>query len=132
MSVNEIQDITYTTSHEPDDCYEYHDVVVDFKEGPLPEIVVLCGSTRFMGAYSKANSELTLQGYVVLSVGVFNPLEEDKEHLFQLHLRKIDLADRVHILNVDGYIGEGTQAKIDYAVEAGKEITYLEVPNEQN
>jgi hypothetical protein len=102
-----------------------------------PKIVCLCGSTRFMEAFQKANLEETIAGKIVLSIGcntksdrdleVLGRLtEEAKEKLDELHKRKIDLADEVLILNVDGYIGKSTRSELNYAVEHGKQIKYLE------
>ena len=106
----------------------------------FPEIVCLCGSTRFMDAYNDARKSLTLQGKIVLSVEIVTYDQatdpqihdpETKRMLDELHLRKIDLADRVHILNVPtdemphGYIGESTANEIAYAKEQGKVITWL-------
>ncbi len=47
------------------------------------------------------------------------------DRLDELHLRKIDLADEVFILNVGGYIGESTRKEIEYAQRQGKPIKYL-------
>lgn len=103
----------------------------------FPKIVCLCGSTRFMDAFFNAGWEFTLRGYIVLSIGVCKHAEHHgaealgqdvAEKLDELHLRKIDLADEVHILNVDGYIGESTRKELKYAQQHGKEITYLESP----
>ena len=43
-----------------------------------------------------------------------------------LHLRKIDLADEVLVLNVGGYIGESTRREIAYAIAQKKPVRYLE------
>ncbi len=51
--------------------------------------------------------------------------EGAKDALDSLHLRKIDLADRVFVLNVDGYIGESTRGEIAYALSQGKPIEFL-------
>ena len=104
----------------------------------MPEIVCLCGSTRFYYAFQKANYELTMQGKIVLSVG-FCPhsqlqahgqyigcTEEQKIQLDELHKRKIDLCDRVLVLNVAGYIGDSTRSEIEYAKVHGKPIDYLD------
>jgi hypothetical protein len=102
-----------------------------------PEIVVLCGSTRFMDAFVEANQRLTHEGCIVLSVGSYpralkgvSPEEafgEDvKAGLDELHKRKIDLADRVLVLNVGGYIGDSTISEIAYATAHGKPIEYIE------
>jgi len=97
-----------------------------------PEIVCLCGSTRYKDQYIYHNARLTCEGYIVLSVGLWGHKEEKyptpdvKKRLDELHLRKIDLADWVFVLNVDGYIGESTRNEIDYAEALGKPVLYLE------
>lgn len=108
----------------------------------MPRIVCLCGSTRFHDAYQEAYYRETMAGYIVLSVG-FAPqsqtqvhgeeigcTSEQKKRLDELHLRKIDMADEVLFLNVDGYMGESTRRELDYARKAGKMIRFLEPPRE--
>lgn len=100
-----------------------------------PKIVVLCGSTRFMYTFHDAGWEETLKGNIVLSVGVVTTSSgshsgealgsDTVEMLDELHWRKIDLADEVLVLNVDGYIGYSTQREIEYAEMIGKPIRYL-------
>ena len=51
---------------------------------------------------------------------------EQKAVLDALHLRKIDLADRVLIVNPGGYVGESTRRGIAYAQAAGKPITFTD------
>ena len=95
-----------------------------------PEIVCLCGSTKFKKEFEAENRRLTLEGKIVLSVGSFPHQEPDfdwSQHpqLEQLHLRKIDIADRVHVINPGAYVGKSTRAEIDYAYDSGKPVTYL-------
>ncbi len=101
----------------------------------FPKIVCLCGSTRFWDTFHSVGWELTLQGSIVLSIGVCTHAEDHGGEAFgedvaaaldELHLRKIDLADEVWILNVDGYIGESTQKELNYAREKKKAILFLE------
>lgn len=107
----------------------------------FPEIVCLCGSTRFYDAFQQANYDLTMQGKIVLSVGFYPHAQAEHGHgegvghdsaekiaLDELHLRKIDLADRVHVINCGGYIGESTSREIEYAKQQGKVITWLTTP----
>jgi hypothetical protein len=61
----------------------------------------------------------------------------EKVALDELHKRKIDLADRVYVLNVGGYIGDSTRGEVAYAMHHGKPVDWLEpydmrmvVPNE--
>lgn len=105
----------------------------------FPTIVCLCGSTRFWREFQRASLRETMAGRIVLSIGAatgtddehFGNLPQDeynriKADLDELHLRKIDLANEVLILNVDGYIGESTRNELNYAKTIGKKIRYLE------
>lgn len=102
----------------------------------MPEIVCLCGSTRFGDAFRDANLRLTLDGKIVLTVGcdtksddqLFTPgrLKWLKPMLDELHKRKIDLCDSILVLNVNGYIGDSTRSEIEYAKVHGKSVVYLE------
>jgi hypothetical protein len=125
--------VSYT--HSAADCHEHHDLVRDFR-GPRPTITVLCGSTRFLEAFQRANLRLTLLGHIVLSIGCDTKSDVElalagvvgadaKPALDELHKRKIDLADEVLVLNVGGYIGESTRSEIEYAEKLGKPIDYL-------
>ena len=96
------------------------------------KIVTLCGSTRFKEQFMQAQKELTLQGCIVISVGLFGHAgdaevwtEGTKAMLDDMHLRKIDLADEIFVINVDGYIGESTRREIAYAKQMGKPVRYL-------
>lgn len=104
----------------------------------FPKVVCLCGSTRFFKEFQQANYRETMQGNIVLSVGFYAHTSEQahgenvgcepsqKIRLDVLHLRKIDLADEILVLNVGGYIGESTKREIEYALSTGKPIRYLE------
>ncbi len=103
--------------------------------GTMPWIVCLLGSTRFREAYDAENRRLTLEGKIVLTCGVWVHHEAEKENspevkkvLDELHLRKIDLADEVRVINVGKYVGESTKREIEYALNAFKLVTWLEGP----
>ena len=49
-----------------------------------------------------------------------------KEMLVDIHKRKIDMADEIFVINVDGYIGSSTRSEIEYANKTGKKVNYLE------
>jgi hypothetical protein len=107
-----------------------------------PTIVCLCGSTRFYDVFSKLNLEETLAGKIVLSIasdrktedeifaGLTSPeLAQAKQKLGLLHFQKIDLADEILVVNVNGYVGESTTREILYARENYKSIRWLEPEN---
>ena len=74
------------------------------------KIVTLCGSTRFKEQFLETQKRLTLEGCIVISVGLFGHAGDDdvwkpgvKEMLDDMHLRKIDLADEIFVINVGGW-----------------------------
>uniref|UniRef100_UPI002F91B614 hypothetical protein n=1 Tax=Streptomyces sp. NBC_01562 TaxID=2975879 RepID=UPI002F91B614 len=100
-----------------------------------PRIVVLCGSTRHWQEFAEANLYETAAGRIVLAPGCNlkqpHPLWADSAQaerlklvLDDLHLRKIDLADEVLVVNPGGYIGDSTRSEIAYARSVGKPIRY--------
>lgn len=103
-------------------------------------IITLCGSTRFRKEFEKAQKELTLKGFIVISVGLFghsgddevwegmseDTVTETKRMLDDMHKRKIDLAESIFVINPEGYIGSSTWSEICYAKMAGKGIEFLE------
>lgn len=97
------------------------------------KVITLCGSTRFKEEFMQVQKELTLQGNIVISVGLFGHSGDNevwapgtKEMLDDMHKRKIDMADEIFVINVGGYIGSSTRSEIAYALETGKKVSYLE------
>ena len=104
------------------------------------KVITLCGSTRFKDEFMETQKRLTLQGNIVISVGLFGhsgdnevwenmdegTLTKTKEMLDDMHKRKIDMADEIFVINVNGYIGESTKSEIEYAKKHGKKVNYLE------
>ena len=103
-------------------------------------VITLCGSTSFKDEFLEAQKRLTLEGNIVISVGLFGQsgdnevwenmdegtLTKTKEMLDDMHKRKIDMADEIYVINVGGYIGESTRSEIEYAKVTGKAVRYLE------
>ena len=100
------------------------------------KVIPRCGSTKFKEQYLEAQKRLTLEGNIVISVGLFGHSGDDevwtegtKAMLDDMHLRKIDMADEIFVINVGGYIGESTRREIAYAKNTGKSVKYLESIN---
>jgi hypothetical protein len=93
-----------------------------------PEIVCICGSMRFAEQMRAANRDLTFAGVIVVAPGEADEVvtTEQKTALDALHLRKIDLADRVLVVNPGGYVGESTSREIAYARAAGKPVSFTD------
>lgn len=97
------------------------------------KVITLCGSTRFKEQFIEAQKRLTLEGNIVISVGLFGHsgdnevwTEGTKAMLDDMHKRKIDMADEIFVINPGGYIGESTRSEIAYAEVHGIGIRYLE------
>lgn len=96
-------------------------------------IVCLCGSTRFKDEFLQVQKKFTLDGYIVLSVGLFGHVDspeafapETKKMLDDMHRQKIDMADMIYVINKGGYIGQSTSEEIKYAWSQGKKILFME------
>jgi len=96
-------------------------------------VITLCGSTKFKTEFFEIQKELTLQGNIVISVGLFGHSGDDevweegtKEMLDDMHKRKIDMANEIFVINKNGYIGSSTKSEIKYAQTIGVDIRYLE------
>lgn len=99
------------------------------------KVITLCGSTRFKDEFEDVQRKLTLEGNIVLSVGLFSHAEENgedwanngiKEMLDDIHKRKIDMSDEIFVINKDGYIGSSTASEIEYAKSKWIPIRYME------
>ena len=104
------------------------------------KVITLCGSTRFKDEFMKAQKDLTLAGNIVINVGLFGhsgdnevwenmdegTLTKTKEMLDDMHKCKIDMADEIFVINVDGYIGSSTKSEIEYAKASRKVVRFLE------
>lgn len=99
----------------------------------IPDIVVICGSTRFMAEMADADRALSWAGNIVVKPGCDmktpSPLWDDpaeakagKRRLDDLHRAKIRLAKWV--LVVGDYIGDSTRAEIAYARSLGKPVQF--------
>lgn len=96
-------------------------------------VITLCGSTKFKKEFLQVQKELTLQGNIVISVGLFGHsgdnevwTEGTKAMLDDMHKRKIDMADAIYVINPGGYIGESTRSEILYAQQHCKIVEYLD------
>lgn len=99
----------------------------------MPTVVCICGFTK---EFYEVAMEETLKGKIVLTINSdmqtgkkFMELDDAaranlKIALDRLRLRKIDLADEVLVLNVNGHISESTSREIAYAKHKKKPIIY--------
>lgn len=97
------------------------------------KVITLCGSTRFKEEFLAEQKRLTLEGNIVISVGLFGHsgdnevwTENTKVMLDDMHKRKIDMADEIFVINKNGYIGASTKSEIEYALKTGKKVNYME------
>lgn len=96
------------------------------------KVITLCGSTKFKDEFLE-QKRLTLEGNIVISVGLFGHSGDDevwteniKKMLDDMHKRKIDMADEIFVINKNGYIGSSTKSEIEYALKTNKKVNYME------
>jgi hypothetical protein len=111
-------------------------VIVNLPKPPHEgAVITLCGSTKFKEHFERYMKELSLLGWLVISVGCFahsdlddcHRIIEKKAMLDRVHLKKIDLSDAVLVLDVDGYIGDSTHSEFVYASSQHKDLYMLSV-----
>lgn len=94
-----------------------------------PKVIVLCGSSKFVDIMAvcawllERDEQAITMGLHLLPQWYCKDLVPDHlaEHegvaheMDELHLRKIDLADEVFIVNFQDYIGDSTRREVEYA-----------------
>ena len=83
------------------------------------KIITICGSLKFIDEIKLQTRRLELERNCVLSL--IYPTNEDKdahteeEHkiLVDMHKQKIEMSDAIFVVNVNGYIGDGTREEIE-------------------
>lgn len=119
--------------------YNSHNSEIGGRQFPEKyKIITLCGSTKFKDEFIREQKRLSLEGNIVLSVGLFGHADspeafnpETKAMLDDAHKAKIDMSDEIFVINVGGYIGASTRSEIEYAKKNMKKVNYLEPVNEE-
>ena len=100
------------------------------------QVITLCGSTRFEAEFAEVSQRLTMEGFVVISLGMFSlpdlpgydwtaDSSDLRGRLGGVHFQKIRMADEVYIVDPGGCVGESTRREIAYAESLGKPVRYL-------
>lgn len=119
----------------------YEKQLVGMKEkgkGIIP-IVVMCGSSRYVDImavcawYIERDEKKNTMGLHLLPEwyckgNIPDHLAEHENcaaEMDELHLRKIDIADEVFVVNCNDYIGESTTREVRYAIDRNKKIRWF-------
>jgi len=113
-----------------------------YQQAPQPaegeaKVITLCGSTKFEADFAEVNQRLTMEGCVVISLGMFSlpdlpdhgwtvDSSDLKGRLADVHFQKIRMADEVYIVDPGGYVGESTRQEIAYAESLDKAVRVSE------
>jgi len=95
-----------------------------------PEIICICGSMRHFDEILKEFNRLTMEKKIVLIPVPYKDKDDasitigEMSTLFEMHCRRIDMSDKVLVVNPDDYIGDDTYKDIKYAESVGKPIEY--------
>lgn len=95
------------------------------------KVVTLCGSMRFQNEMMEIAEKLAREGECVLTpvYMVTKDCEISEEEVKRLKLeqfKRIELANEIFVVNVDGYVGESTMAEIEFAERNGKRVRWME------
>lgn len=100
------------------------------------KVITLCGSTEFEAEFAEVNQRLTLDGCVVISLGMISlpdlpdydwtaDSSDLRGRLGGVHFQKIRMAGEVYIVDPSGCVGESTRREIAYAESLGRPVRYL-------
>lgn len=104
-----------------------------------PKVVVLCGSSRFIdlvavcGWVIERDEQAITMGMHLLPQWYCDELADHHQAeaegvadaMDNLHLRKIDMADEIFVVNPENYIGSSCTNEIRYATEKGLPVRYF-------
>lgn len=100
------------------------------------EVIAMIGSTRFQNTFIEKCWEFSALGYIV-TLPNFRPasmmakgFDIPEDILEDIGFERVNMADKVYVINEDGYIGSSTRKEIDYAKSLGLDIKYMEDINE--
>lgn len=103
----------------------------------LPKVVTICGSSRFIDVMAVVGWFLERdERAVVLSLHLLPMWYGAPDHhlaeaegiaaeMDALHLKKIEMADEVFVVNFNDYIGSSTRNEIEFASKLGKPIRWF-------
>lgn len=126
-----LNELEFKVFYKDVDTYHKENTEKDEEEIKEPKIVTISGSTKFKDIMLKEERRLTLEGYIVLPLCVFDHADDENltetqiDMLYQNHLKKIRMCDIMYVVDVDNYIGENTRKEIKYAKDIHKEIHYM-------
>ncbi len=101
------------------------------------KIICLCGSSRFVGVMAvcawlleKQEKAITtglhlLPNWYTTITDHLAEAENCADEMDALHLKKIDIADEIFVVNYDFYIEESTAREIKYAQSKNKKIRWF-------
>lgn len=108
------------------------------KRSDGPKVVVLSGSSRFVDVMAVCAWLLERdEGAIAIGLHLLPawypglPDHHLAEHegvavrMDELHLRKIDIATEVFVVNCNDYIGDSTRREIEYARRTGKPLRWF-------
>ena len=94
--------------------------------------IVICGSMRFYEKMFEEQVRLSKEGNIVILPIIElvnnepNLTKEEKDLYSEIHMRKIDIADEIYVVNYDGYVDPSTAREITYASQIGVHVKFME------
>lgn len=98
------------------------------------KIIVICGSMSFYEQMFDEQVRLSKEGNIVI-LPVIELVKNESNRMFpavekemysEIHMRKIDIADEIYVVNYDGYVDPSTAREITYASQIGVHVKFME------
>lgn len=92
-------------------------------------VITISGSMRFYEDMIRVGEELSMNGNIVLlpfkDHNGANMTDEVMKMHIELHERRIDMSDKLFVVNKDGYIGEQVRHEIIYTMKNHKPVEFM-------
>ena len=92
-------------------------------------VIVFSGSMKFFDQMIRIARKFSANGKIVLlpfkiPSERLNITDEELKMLKNIHRQRMDMADSMFVVDIEGYIGNETKDEIEYAKNIGLEIDY--------
>ena len=95
-------------------------------------ITALIGSMRFKSEFDSVARTFAQRGEIVLAPHVYSTNmgldKDDTDLLHEMALKRIEMADKVFVINPNNKMNEHVYEEIEYAHSLHRTVTYLDTP----
>lgn len=97
-----------------------------------PAITCLIGNPKYKSEFQSVARAFALEGGIVLTPNVYSDTDglsaKQQKVLHEAALLRIQMADKVYVVNPNNRMSENVYQEIEYAESLNRVVTYMETP----